>query len=238
MRDNYSIALIISASLCIPYFSGCQHTCDFSINNRLLDSASLRSGALFEWSCPSYEGGDGTSLDQAVILRGISVKSMAREAKKNWLNIHYPDHVIYEVKHQISRFRVFDIISIEKQSGEKLLDVYFDVTEAVTKPSLGMWFFLYDNNEEYVAGMINEDYVFSTYSGPEPWEYLIGRNSGTLIYQIDDEVENGLLAIGEFKDGVKNGIWKYERREGSRHVKYNMGTNISEKWEKALQTIP
>src|ERR1039458_5971136 len=74
------------------------------------DVVTSRKGALFPWSCPSYEGGDGSTLDRAVVLTGISVSFMGGKAKEGWLKHHYPRSIIREVHKQIVRSRIFEVV--------------------------------------------------------------------------------------------------------------------------------
>lgn len=216
MRLFSSICQVVIMNLLVLCMFGCVH-----IRCCPSDFPRPDSALLFPWSCPAYAGGDGTSLDQAVILTGISVQFMARKAKEDWINRYYPGGVTYEVRMKIVQDRVVQIISVQLPSGD-LAQVFFDVTGTVTCPGVGAWFFVGSDGVEG-AGMIEEQYLRTT--DPHPWQQLVGTRSGELIYQLDDEIGNGLLASGKLKDGKQHGAWCYDRAiEGSMCVEYDMGT--------------
>lgn len=225
MRRGPSISQTTLASLLLVFLLGCRtRPLGFSdISNARSDRP--RPAALFPWSHPAYAGGNGSRVDQAVIITGVSVYFMGRKAKDDWISSHYPDSVVREVRKQIVRHHVIETASIQTPAGE-IVQVYFDVTGVVIKPGIGAWYFLGIDGVEY-AGMLDEQHLRNTDS--QPWLQLVGTSSGTLTYQIDDEIDNGLLATGKVRNGKKHGPWIYERSgEGSIHVEYDMGTRVSE----------
>lgn len=204
------LSLFISRATISCVFCLCLLGCrsgHYSTENLLSPSSPSKQTTLFPWSSPYYAGGDGTSLERAVILKGTSVQFMARKAKKDWIKCHYPSGVIRNVHIQIVQSHVIQTIVLQMPSGE-ITRVYFDVTGVIVKPDLGAWFFVGDNGLEY-AGMIDEEYFHE--SALPPWQQLVGTNSGTLIYQVDDEIGNGLFATGKLKHGKEHGVWHYER---------------------------
>ena len=124
------------------------------------------------------------------------------------------------------RNRVIQVVSIQTHAKE-LMHVYFDITSVVVKPRMGAWVFA-DIDGMECTGMIDEDYLQNI--NPEPWQELVGTNSGTLMFQIDDAIGDGLLGTGEVRHGRKHGTWRYERPiEGTILVEYDMGTKVHEK---------
>lgn len=212
-------------SLVLVFLMGCQHSHLCPYKESQTSSTHLRPPVLFPWSCPAYTGGNGSGVDQAIIITQTSVQFLAGNVKEAWLNCHYPGGAIREVSTRIVHNRVIQVISIQAPTKE-IVQVYFDVTSTVAQPSLGVWFFV-DSDGIGCTGMIDEEYLRNI--NPEPWQELVGTNNGTLIYQVDDEIGNGLLGTGAVRHGRKHGTWRYERLiEGAILVEYDMGTKVSE----------
>jgi hypothetical protein len=209
---------IVLLGICL---AGCSHKGQFPHGNVLTDSVEhVFANTLFPWSCPSFQGGDGTSLEQAVVLSGNSVRFIADRARNDWISRNHPSDKISGSRILITGGEVVEIISIQTFSGASR-ELFFDITQIVSKPELGAWYFVATNGLER-AGVIEEEYLSGTKT--EPWKDAVDQMSGSLIYQIDDEIGNGMLATGELRYGEMHGTWYYERQtEGPLLIDYNMG---------------
>ena len=163
---------------------------------------------LFEWSCPTLSGGDGSTPDQAIILKNISTFYIGRQVQAEWIKTHYPEGAIRDVREDIFKNRIIKEMIIEA-APDRTNSVFFDVTELQMKPDLGVWYFISDDGCWSRAGMITiEDLHLGSST---PWQPIIGERSGKIICQVDDQVGDGLVQVGELKGGKKHGIWKSMR---------------------------
>ena len=173
--------------------SGCHHT-----------SPNL----LFEWSRPALSGGDGSTPDQAIVLNGISTLYIGGRVQDEWINKHYPESAIRDVRESILNNRIIKEIIIET-SPARTNNVFFDITAVQMKPGLGMWYFVSDDGYWSCADMITEEWFDQ---GSEMfWQPIVGERNGKIICQVDDQVGDGLVQVGELKRGKKHGIWKSMR---------------------------
>lgn len=82
-------------------------------------------------SGPTYAGGDGSTLVQAVVIRGDSDAEVT-DAEYPWLRAHYPG---CRVKNQAlvnENQRAYDAMTIETAEGKEVV-VYFDITSGFGK---------------------------------------------------------------------------------------------------------
>ena len=169
--------------------SGCHHT-----NPKLL----------FEWSRPALSGGDGSTTDQAIVLNDISTFYIGGQVQTEWIKKHYPEGAIRGVREDILNNRIIKEIIIETAPA-RTNSVFFDVTAVQMKPGLGMWYFVSDDGYWSCADMITEEWFDR---GSEMfWQPKVGERNGKIICQVDDEVGNGLLMVGNLKRGKIHGTW-------------------------------
>jgi hypothetical protein len=106
---------IVLLGICL---AGCSHKGQFPHGNVLTDSVEhVFANTLFPWSCPSFQGGDGTSLEQAVVLSGNSVRFIADRARNDWISRNHPSDKISGSRILITGGEVVEIISIQTFSG-------------------------------------------------------------------------------------------------------------------------
>jgi hypothetical protein len=75
----------------------------------------------------SYSGGDGSSFEQAVVIKtGLGTES-GIAAEKSWIRKHYPGAQITGQMLKNPDEKVYDVISIRTADGSSR-DVYFDIT--------------------------------------------------------------------------------------------------------------
>ncbi len=80
---------------------------------------------------PTLSGGDGSSLTQAVIIRGANDAEVT-DAEYPWLREHYPGSKLKEQQLLNEDGRVFDGMTITTAEGKEIT-VYFDITSGIGK---------------------------------------------------------------------------------------------------------
>ncbi len=75
-----------------------------------------------------FEGGDGTSLEQAVVILGAQKTKEGIAAENLW--IKWKDEGARELEEQLSTVeeRHYDVVTIELSSGAKV-EIWFDITD-------------------------------------------------------------------------------------------------------------
>ena len=80
---------------------------------------------------PTFSGGDGLSLKQAVIIRGTSDAEVTH-AEYPWLREHYPGSKLKEQALLNEGGRVYDSMTITTTEGKEVV-LYFDITSGFGK---------------------------------------------------------------------------------------------------------
>lgn len=75
----------------------------------------------------SYSGGDGSSLEKAVIIKGATEETGVR-AEYSYIEKHYPGFKRGAQSLQNSKGRMFDAIEFTTADGKKKT-IYFDITD-------------------------------------------------------------------------------------------------------------
>lgn len=85
----------------------------------------------------TFEGGDGSSKEKAVVVKGAPTGLLGIRAEYDWLNEKFPG---YKRKSQalISGARSYDLLAIEMPDGKEL-SIYFDVSDIWKGPAPPEW---------------------------------------------------------------------------------------------------
>jgi len=75
----------------------------------------------------SYEGGDGSSFEKAVIIKGATEETGVHE-EYEWVAKHYPDYKRRKQSLSSQNGKRYDVLGITTKDG-KDLDVYFDISD-------------------------------------------------------------------------------------------------------------
>jgi len=74
-----------------------------------------------------YSGGDGSSYEQAVVIKGAKDEEAGVAAERAWLEQRYPGFQKGRQSLMSSGGKHYDLIEITTREGHK--SVYFDITE-------------------------------------------------------------------------------------------------------------
>ncbi len=94
---------------------------------RSLGSPKAASSTLDD-NAITYEGGDGLSCENAVLIRGASDNFAGVHAEYVWLRKHYPGYKRQKQAHTKPAERHYDELTIKKADGSTIT-VCFDITE-------------------------------------------------------------------------------------------------------------
>jgi hypothetical protein len=75
----------------------------------------------------SYAGGDGSSFEKAVLIKGATEETGVH-AEYEYLQKHYPGYRRGGQSLQSSKGRSFDVLELTTADGKKMT-IYFDITE-------------------------------------------------------------------------------------------------------------
>jgi hypothetical protein len=75
---------------------------------------------------PTYAGGDGSSLEHAVVINGAKGESDGVQAEYVWLRRHYPTHRLLRQAVKSVGGRMYDQMDMATPEGER--SVFFDIT--------------------------------------------------------------------------------------------------------------
>jgi hypothetical protein len=84
------------------------------------------SHALAKPPAISYSGGDGSTLEKAIIIKGATEETGVH-AEYNYLQKHYPGYKRSGQSVQNSKGRTFDVLEFTTADGTKKT-IYFDIT--------------------------------------------------------------------------------------------------------------
>ena len=91
----------------------------------------------FKEQIVQFEGGNGTSLEKAIIINGAKTSDAGIAAEQHWIKQFYPDYKITfqaEVASRSNKSRQYDRLTIESRQTAFQLDLYFDVTSFYGSP--------------------------------------------------------------------------------------------------------
>jgi len=86
----------------------------------------------------TFEGGDGSSKEKAVVVKGAPTGLLGIRAEYDWLKQNYPG---YKRKSQAllpSGAKAYDVLAIEMPDGKEL-SIYFDVSDIWKDPAPAEW---------------------------------------------------------------------------------------------------
>ena len=75
-----------------------------------------------------FEGGDGSSQEKAVIIKGAKNSEAGVHSEYDWLRKKYPGYQMKRQSLQSAGGKSYDVLAIHTKDG-KDLDVWFDITE-------------------------------------------------------------------------------------------------------------
>jgi len=81
----------------------------------------------------TFEGGDGESMEDAVVIKGAGDSVGAVDAESFWLKAHFPKFKKVRQALLGRGEKNFDMIELEGEGGQKK-KVYFDITECIGFP--------------------------------------------------------------------------------------------------------
>jgi len=81
---------------------------------------------------PTYSGGDGSSYEQAVIIKTIYGEESGINAENSWIHKHYRGAKVKMQALKNPNGKAYDVISIVLPDGSTK-DVYFDITDFIGK---------------------------------------------------------------------------------------------------------
>lgn len=75
-----------------------------------------------------FEGGDGSSADSAVIIRGAEDSMEGISAEYEWLGREYPGATMVQQSLRHEGDRMYDVLQIETQDGASQ-EIWFDISD-------------------------------------------------------------------------------------------------------------
>ena len=75
-----------------------------------------------------YEGGDGSSMEKAVVIKGAKDTSAGVRAEYDWVAKKFPGYQRKQQSLQANGGKRYDVLTIVTKQGKEV-DVYFDITE-------------------------------------------------------------------------------------------------------------
>jgi len=98
-------------------------------------SAALLTGCTVLQPAPqrlAYAGGDGSSRDQAVIIKEAKYHEIGTLAEKMWLEKRYPGYCQARQSELSSGGKQFDLVELKTADGQ-VRTIYFDSTSFAAK---------------------------------------------------------------------------------------------------------
>ena len=115
---------VVLLSVILFVFTACQKTSSTSL--KTAHGKNLKTGkTVFHYS---FEGGNGQSMEKAVIIKGVRDVSVVMEAEEKWIEDHYFNSAIEDQNLVFFEDRVYDEISIITIDGKKRT-IFFEITE-------------------------------------------------------------------------------------------------------------
>lgn len=76
----------------------------------------------------SFEGGDGSSAESAVVIRGAEDSMEGISAEYAWLEREYPHVTVRMQSLRQEASRMYDVLEIETEDGSSR-EIWFDITD-------------------------------------------------------------------------------------------------------------
>jgi len=169
---------------------------------------------LFTPPVVTYSGGDGSSISNAVIIKGAISTTLGISAEQHW--IHERHGYIQPTRQTLQEHegRHFDVNTYQR--GTNTFAVFFDITDFFGKDHVGEWRCTFADGEADGGRM--------SFANERPWEQIISNRTATLHYHEETECNNGRVAIVPFKNGKPNGLCKHWLRiEGTSYTEFKDG---------------
>lgn len=151
----------------------------------------------------SCEGGDGTSIEQAVVIVGAPSAELGSKAERKWVEDNHPGFAMTKQVLLQQEERSFDVLHLQTRSGERRT-VYFDITDFFDKDQVGRWSFEARSGEQFEGNIGAFDLPVQKH---RPWLRMIGERSGRLTYQIEEYLNSSLVVSVNVRNGEFDGIW-------------------------------
>ena len=165
---------------------------------------------LFDPPVVYFEGGDGSSVSKAVVIKGAISTELGLSAEHNWVCSHHGQTSPVSQSLQEHNGRRYDVNAYER--GTNTFTVIFDITDFYGKDHVGEWRCTFDDGAK-TGGRLS-------YACDEPWEPLVSNRTAKVHYQLEKDCNDGIVVVNEIKNGKGYGVCKSWRRvEGTRYVK-------------------
>jgi antitoxin component YwqK of YwqJK toxin-antitoxin module len=153
---------------------------------------------LFEPPVVEFKGGDGSSVSNAVIIVGAISTALGINAERYWVREHYGYSRLQMQSLVEDHGRQFDVNIYRR--GTNTFTVAFDITDFFGKSHLGEWQCAFDDGSSATGTFFFADQT--------PWVPLTSNRSATVHYQIEEDCNNGLVVVAQYKNGKINGLSK------------------------------
>lgn len=177
---------------------------------------------LYPWSVVKYNIRDISENISIIDIEGLQTPYLGYLAERNYIKVNYPELEIKSQSVLTMGNRYIDKFQLES-GGMDVLSLWFDATEFYGASTMGRWLVEYDDGSSE-TGYLQEGDLEQLWMGNV--NILLGRvnATGTLTYQIEDEMNNGLWGSGKILDGLVHGEWRLWRQsEGQVYANYLHG---------------
>ena len=185
--------------------------------------AHLRAHQLYPWSEIDFVGDHGT-VDDPIIITGARSNAVGVLAEREWLDERWWRYRIREQRLMPRGDRFLDVLEVEVLTESPgMTTVVFDVTGFYGGGAdLGAWRFV-DWLGRTTEGTI-ESAVASWDAIDESWQEGVQSQTGFLVYQVDDGINDGLTAAGPIVSGKRHGEWQMlQERTGLTVTRFTAG---------------
>jgi hypothetical protein len=93
-----------------------------------LRADNKRNGASATKSGARYEGGDGSSLVKAVVIKGAKDSGAGVQSEYEWLRKKFPAYKLRQQSLRGDNGKKYDVLAITTREGKEL-EVFFDITD-------------------------------------------------------------------------------------------------------------
>ena len=169
---------------------------------------------LFPPPVVTFMGGDGSSISNAVIIKGAISTTLGINGEEHW--IHERHGYIRPTRQALQEHegRHYDVNTYRR--GTNTFTVFFDITDFFGKDHVGEWRCTFADGEAIGGRM--------SFANQRPWEQVISNRTATVHYHEETECNNGRVAIVPIKNGKPNGLCKHWLRiEGASYTEFKDG---------------
>jgi hypothetical protein len=177
-------------------------------------------------------GGNGTSIDQAIVITGPRSRYCGSYVVDDWLQAQNRLPASEDAK-LLKRIEERMIQVVENRASDHFYTNFFDVTDFWDKHELGRLRFLPDYGK--LEERLISDSSVSWMDKNAIVDDLIGHRSGTVTCQI--EMFPGVVSweSGRFKEGKREGLWKVWQKDGGEswwrgYYRCGQATGLGETW--------